>query len=175
MCGIWVSTFGVPTHTLGACTAAQLGTNLEGSSEPGTSGTALGTLYVWDQSRRTCTLTSPVTVTGLDHVGHAVTRSVLFTIMAGSPPLSPDGAGPGKHGLMPAQVAAALLLIGNPTLSCPAHPIDPAAWRITLPSGGSVTAPNASAATGSSLTSHGGLTTCGNRLGGQSPILIAPS
>jgi hypothetical protein len=176
VCGIWVSTFGTPAHNLGACKAAQLGAALEGSSEPGTSGTALGTLYVWDESRSTCALTGPVTVTGLDHAARAVTTSFRFTVAPGSPALSPHGTAPGKHGRMHTQeVSAAMVLIGNPTLACPAHPIDPAAWRITLASGGSVTAPNASAASGPALTSRGGLTTCGNRLGGQSPILIARS
>lgn len=176
VCGIYVSTFGVPAHNLGACKAAQLGAALEGSSEPGTSGTALGTLYVWDESGRACTLTGPVTVTGLDHAGRTVTTRARFTIAPGSPPLSPDGSAPGKHGRTPAQeVAATLLLIGNPTLACRAHPTDPVAWRITLASGGSTTAPNAGAASGPALTRRGGLTTCGNRLAGQSPILIAPS
>lgn len=176
VCGIWASTFGVPARNRGACTAAQLGAALQGSSEPGTSGTALGTLYVWDVSGSSCMLPGPVTVTGLDQAGRSVTTSFLFMIMPGSPPLSADGIAPGQHGRMPDhEVWAAMVLIGDPTLACPARPVDPASWRIVLPSGGSVTAPNTSTASGPALTNHGGLTTCGNRLGGQSPLLIAPA
>jgi len=157
-----------------ACKAGQLGAALEGSSEPGLSGTAVGIVYVWDRSGSACTLAGPLTVTGLDQAGRPVTTSVRFVIASGSAALSPDGTGPGKRGRMPGgEVSAAMLLIGNPALACPVQPIDPAAWRVALASGGSVTTPNASPVSGPALTGRGGLTTCGRELAGQSPILIA--
>ncbi|HEY3033992.1 MAG TPA: hypothetical protein VGJ54_04960 [Streptosporangiaceae bacterium] len=161
------------------CRPDQLGAALEGSGQPGTAGMALANVNIWDKAATACTLAAPVTVTGLNQAGRPVTSSVRFLIAPGSPQLSPDGAGPDKLGRMPArEVSASMLLIAagahpnGPGLSCPAQHIDPATWRITLASGGSITTPNASPATGPALTRDGGLTTCRGRLGGQSPILI---
>jgi hypothetical protein len=81
---------------------------------------------------------------------------------------------------MPAgQVSASLLLIaagthpGNSATSCSGHQVDPAAFRVTLASGGSVTTPNASRDRGPALTHEGGLLTCRGRLGGQSPVTVS--
>jgi hypothetical protein len=57
-------------------------------------------------------------------------------------------------------------------LSCRAHQVDPVLWRISLASGGTITARNASPSTGPALTSNGGLTTCHGRLAHQSPMNI---
>jgi hypothetical protein len=62
----------------------------------------------------------------------------------------------------------------DPGLACHGHHTDPAAWRITLGTGGSITTPNSSAASGPALTRHGGLTTCRGEVYGQSPMLISP-
>ncbi len=144
------------------CAAGQLGAALEGSSEPGTAGTALGSVYLWNKSATACTLPGPVTVIGLDQAGRQVTTPVRVTTGAGSPALSTGGTGPSKRGRMPAgEVIASLLLIAagthpdNSSPSCPGHQIDPATFRIVLASGGSITAPNASAAHGPALTRDG--------------------
>lgn len=163
-----------------ACTAGQLDAALEGSSEPGTGGEALAVVYLWDKSAAACGLAGPVTVTGLSQAGRPVTTSVRFQLPPGPARLSPDGAGPGTGGRMPAgEVAASMLLIAagadpsNPALACPGHRVDPAVWRVTLASGGSVSTPNESAVSGPALTSDGGLATCRGSLGSQSPLLIA--
>ena len=162
------------------CTRDQLRAALDGSSQPGTAGTALATVYIWNTSARACTLRGPITVTGLNQSGHPITSSVRFAMPPRSPRLSPDAIGPGDLGRMPAhEITASMLLIAagthssDPGLGCPGHDINPASWRITLPGGGSITTPNTSTASGPALTPDGGLTTCHGRLHGQSPILIA--
>jgi hypothetical protein len=162
------------------CTAGQLGATFKGSSEPGTAGNALAIVYIWNRSATACTLPGPVTVAGLDQADRQVTMPVRFTIEPRSPRLSPDGTGPGKRGRMPGgEVSASLLLIAagthpnDPSLACPGQQIDPAAFRIVLASGASITTPNASASHGPALTRDGGLMICRGSLGGQSPILIA--
>jgi len=169
-----------PHASASACTSAQLGSALEGSRQPGTGGTALASVWIWNKSASACVLPGPLTVAGLDTAGRRVTTIVRLTIAPGSPALSPDGTGPSKPGRMPAGgISASLLLIaagthpGNSAPSCTGHQIDPAAFRIALASGGSITAANASAARGPALTRDGGLMTCRGNLAGQSPILIA--
>jgi hypothetical protein len=164
-----------------ACTPGRLGAALEGSSEPGTGGAALAIVYLWNKSATACRLAGPVTITGLSLAGRTVTTSVLFRLPAGSAPLSPDGIRPGTLGRMPArEVVASMLLIAagahpsDPALACPGLHVDPAIWRITLASGGSLTTPNASAASGPALTRDGGLTTCRGNLYRQSPMSIGP-
>jgi hypothetical protein len=169
-----------PAVVAAACTAGQLGAVLEGSSQPGTGGTALAIVYLWDRSASACRLAGPVTIVGLSRAGRPVTTSARFQLPARRAPLSPDGTGPGTLGRMPArEVVASLLLIGtgahssDPALACAGHRVDPAVLRITLASGGSITLPNATAVPGPELTRDGGLTTCRGSLQGQSPMLIA--
>jgi hypothetical protein len=162
------------------CAAGQLGAALEGSSEPGTGGTALASVYLWDKSATACALRGPVTVAGLDTAGRQITTRVGFTIAPGSPALSPSGTGPGKNGRMPdGEVSASLLLIAAGTHPGRSRPpwcgreVNPAAFRIVLASGGAIIMPNAGATPGPTLTRDGGLMTCRGNLTGQSPILIA--
>jgi hypothetical protein len=163
------------------CTAGQLDVALEGSSQPG-AGEALAIVYLWDQSGSACVLGGPVTITGLNRAGRQVTSSVRFAVPAlTSPPLTPDGTGPGKHGRMPAgEVAATMLLIAAGSRAkadqdCLGGLIDPATWHLTLASGGSLTTANASPVSGPTLTSAGGLTTCQGSLSGQQPIQFTGS
>ncbi len=87
-----------PAAAADGCTAAQLSAALEGSSEPGTGGTALASVYLWNNSATACTLPGPMTVIGLDQAGRQVTTPVRFTTMPGSPALSPRGTGPSEPG-----------------------------------------------------------------------------
>lgn len=171
---------GPPAVVTAACTAGQLGAALEGSSQPGTGGTALALLYLWDKSATACRIGGPVTIAGLSRAGRPVTTSVRFQLPARRAPLSPDGTGPDTLGRMPArEVVASLLLIAagahpdDPAVACAGHRVDPAALRITLATGGSITMRNAAASPGPELTRDGGLTTCRGSLAGQSPMLIA--
>jgi hypothetical protein len=160
------------------CTASHLRAAMEGSSEPGTGGMALAIVYVWNKSPTACALTGPVTITGLNKDGQQVTNSVRFTMPPRPAKLSPGGTRPGKHGQMPDhEVAATMLLIAagtQPTagIPCPGRLVDPAIWRITIASSGSITAPNASEVSGPALNSDGGLTTCRSKLAGQSSLLF---
>jgi hypothetical protein len=105
-------------------------------------------------------LPGKLTVTGVTRAGRPVTGAVRVTVAPG-PALSPGGTGPGRNGRMPAgQVSASLLLIAAGTHpagapSCSGHHVDPAAFRVTLASGGSVSTRNASSARGPALTGDG--------------------
>jgi hypothetical protein len=170
---------GRPPHRAAACTPAQLDAAFGGSSQPGTGNTALGIITIRDASPAACRLRGKLTVTGISRTGRPVTAPVRFAVMPG-PALSRDGTGPGRNGGMPAgQVSASLLLISAGTHppsgapSCSGHQVDPAAFRVTLASGGSVGAPNASSARGPALTGDGGLLTCRGRLFGQRQVTVS--
>jgi len=66
------------------CRAGQLGGALEGSSQPGTGGTAVAIVYIWDKSAAACTLVGSITVSGLDQDGRQVTTVVRFVTAPGS-------------------------------------------------------------------------------------------
>lgn len=75
-------------------------------------------------------------------------------------------------------MSASLLLIAAGTHPAGAplrsgHHVDPAAFRVTLASGGSVSTRNASSTRGPALTGDGGLLTCRGRLFGQSPVTVS--
>jgi hypothetical protein len=157
------------------CTSGLLGAAFEGGNQPG-AGQALGFVFLWDTLASACALGSPVTITGLSRAGRQVTPAVRFTL----PPftsarLTPDGTKPDKQGRIPAREAAATMTLIATGIQpdagsyCPGL-IDPATWRITLASGGSLTTANVSAVTGPLLTSDGGLSICPGALNGQSPI-----
>lgn len=140
---------------------------------------ALAIVYVWNTSARTCGLAGPVMISGLSQAGRQVTNSVRFTLPQRSAQLSPDGIGPSKDRRIPDhEVAATMLLIAagvhpnDPSMACPGHHVDPASWRITVASGGSITTPNSSGSSGPALNGAGGLTTCRGNLAGQSPLLL---
>ena len=160
------------------CTAADLGAAFVGTSQPGTSNTALGLVLLWDESARTCRLAGPVTVSGLDRSGKRVTMSARFSLPAQpGPVLSANGAGPDSNGRFPADEASASLLLtaagAHPASApCRGHQVKPAAWRIDI-GPGSLTARNASQVSGPALTADGGLVTCRGRLGGQSQLSVS--
>jgi hypothetical protein len=160
------------------CTHAQLGVAFRGSSQPGTGDMALGIITVWDASPATCTLPGRLTVTGISRTSRPATGAVHFTVAPG-PALSRDGTGPGRAGRMPAgEVTASLLLIAAGTHpagapSCQGHQVDPAAFRVTLASGGSLSAPNTSSSRSPALTGDGGLLTCRGSMSGQSPVTVS--
>ena len=162
------------------CTAADLGAAFLGTSQPGTGGTALGLVLLWDNSAGSCRLGGPVTVAGVDRAGKRVTMSVGFSLPARPPVplLSANGSGPDSNGRFPAGEASASLLLtaagAHPASGapCTGHQVRPAAWRITVGKG-SLTAPNSSNASGPALTASGGLVTCRGRLGGQSPLSVS--
>jgi hypothetical protein len=161
-----------------ACTTGQLGMAFRGVSEPGTDNSALGQVVLWNKSARACALTEPIKVAGLNRAGHRDTNTVSFTIGVKAPKLSPHGTGPSKRGHFPKRevVAQILLIAAGPrpgdAPSCSKHLVDPATWRLELPSGKPMTVANKSASRGPALNGKGGLTTCRGQLGGQSPITI---
>ncbi len=165
---------------LDACRPDQLGAAFRGVSQPGTGGTGLAIIGVWDKSPVACWLHGPVVIAGLDAAGRRVTTAVRLTVAPRQLALTPDGRQPDKRGRTPAGQLSAWLLLeaagthhsGNPAWSCHGHQVDPAAFTIILSSGRAITVPNASATRGPALTRDGGLLTCHGRLAGQSPISI---
>ena len=161
-----------------ACTASELGVAFAGASQPGTGGTALAFVRLWDKSPQACLLSGPVTVVGLGRHGRPVTTPARFSVPPGSR-LSADGTGPSRRGLTPGgEASASMLLIGTgtgrhgSTSSCPGHRVDPPSWRVDA-AGGALTVRNESHVAGPALTADGGLTTCRGRLGGQSPLSVS--
>ena len=130
-----------------------------------------------------CRLPGPVVVAGLDAAGRRVTAAVRLTIAPRQFALTRDGRQPDQRGRTPAGQLSAWLVLeaagihhrGNLAGSCHGHQVDPAAFTVTLLSGGPVTITNASAARGPAVTGDGGLLTCQGRLAGQSPISITRS
>ena len=172
-----------PPGGLGVCRLGQLGAAFGGVSQPGTGGTALGIIGVWNKSPVACRLPGPVVVAALDAAGRRITTAVRLTIAPRQFTLTRDGRQPDQRGRTPAGQLLAWLVLeaagihhrGTFAGSCHGHQVDPAAFTVTLSSGGPVTVPNASAARGLALTRDGGLLTCQGRLAGQSPISITRS
>ena len=169
----------IPAAIHAACTARQLGAAFGGSRQPGTGGTGLAFVTLWDKSSVACTLAGPIVIAGLDGHGHRETASARFVAAPGSPPLRPAAHGQGQGGRMPAGGwSASFLLIAsgahprNPSPSCRAQLAEPVTWRVTLVSGRVLTTRNASAEKGPALSRTGGLMTCQGRLGGQSPVTV---
>jgi len=165
---------------LGACMPGQLGAGFWGVSQPGTGGTGVAIIGVWDKSPVACWLHGPVVIAGLDAAGRRVTTAVRLTVAPRQFALTPAGRQPGKRGRTPTGQLSAWLVLeaagthhpGNSAWACPGHQVVPAVFTITLSSGGLMSVANASATRGPALSRDGGLLTCHGRLAGQSPISI---
>ena len=164
----------------GACRPGQLGAAFWGISQPGTGGTGMAVIGVWDKSPAACLLPGPALIAGLDAAGRRVTTAVRLPVAPREFALTPDGRQPDEGGRTPAGQLSAWLVLqaagthpgGDSAWACQGHQVAPAVFRITLPAGGPLTVPNASATRGPALTRVGGLLTCRGRLAGQSPISI---
>lgn len=164
----------------GVCRPGQLGAAFWGISQPGTGGTGMAVIGVWDKSPAACLLPGPVVISGLDAAARRVTTAVRLTVAPREIALTPDGRQPDKGGRTPdGQLSAWLVLeaagnhpAGGSAWACHGRQVVPAVFRISLSAGGPLTVPNASATRGPAFTRDGGLLTCGGRLAGRSPVSI---
>jgi hypothetical protein len=154
------------------CALADLGSVFR-AGIPG-AGNDFATIVLWDKSADTCRLTGVLTVVGLDTADAVVTNPVRYTV-PGSGELTPHGTAPAADGTLQAGESVASIVISaeyrdDPTSAnglCTAHQLEPASFRVTLSSGGSLTLANIALATrteGHDPTSNGGLATCRGKL-----------
>jgi hypothetical protein len=139
--------------------------------QPG-AGNDFATIAAWDTGSSACRLAGPVTLAGLGSGGSADTNTVRLTV-TGAGELTAHGTAPGAGQVLPGAESAAWLLISaeyrdDPATGgmCTAHQVEPAAFRLTMPAGGTVTVANADthqpAVRG--LAANGGLLTCRGEL-----------
>ena len=156
--------------TVPACRADDLGVKFIGG-QPG-AGNDFAVIVAWDTASSACRLAGPVTLVGLGSGGSADTNVVRLAVTAAGE-LTAHGTAPVAGQVLPGGASAAWLLISagyrdDPVTGgmCTAHQVEPAAFRLTLPAGGTVTVANADtyrpAVRG--LAANGGLLTCRGEL-----------
>lgn len=152
------------------CRADGLGVKFIGG-QPG-AGNDFATIVAWDTAPGACRLAGPVTLVGLGSGGSADTNAARLTV-AGAGELTAHGTAPGAGQVLPGGASAAWLLISaeyrdDPATGrmCTAHQVEPAAFRLTLPAGGTVTVANADTYQPGvrGLAANGGLLTCRGEL-----------
>jgi hypothetical protein len=152
------------------CRADGLGVKFIGG-EPG-AGNDFATIVAWDTASGICRLAGPVTLVGLGPGGSADTNAVRLTV-TGAGELTAHGTAPGAGQVLPGGESAAWMLVSaeyrdDPVTGgmCTAHQVEPAAFRLTLPAGGTVTVANAGTYQPGvrSLPANGGLLTCRGEL-----------
>lgn len=172
------ATLAVP-HTL-ACTPAQLAVSYRGGGFG--AGNDFGTIVFRDTSTTPCRLAGPVTVTGLNATGRAVTSTAAATfavpgvLSPGAPPI-PEHAAPAAGELAYGWTISAEYRDGPVSVSngyCQPLWVIPATWRITLAGGATFLIRNADPYD-RGLSPTGGLITCQGRLGSAlPPSYLAP-
>jgi len=172
-----------PPGGLGACRLGQLGAAFGGVSQPGTGGTALGIIGVWNKSPVACRLPGPVVVAGLGAAGRRVTTAVRLTIAPRQFALTPDGRHPDQRGRTqlgscrrgwcwrPLESTTAATSPGPVTATRSTRPLS----RSPCHPAGRSPCPTPAPPAGPAGTRDGGLLTCQGRLAGQSPISITRS
>lgn len=165
------------------CGARQLALGYLGG-EPG-AGNDFGTVLIRDISRRACRLPGPVRLTGLDKAGRPDTGAVRLAmppVAILSPRARPVGRSPGDRltGVRPGEAIGQLTLIAeyrdDPTGAdkgiCEPHWIVPASWRLTLPSGRSLTVANADRSNPGGILPSGGFVTCRGEMAAAGPAEV---
>lgn len=171
------------TRKVPACTASQLALSyLNGGAGAGSD---FGTLLVRDSSARPCTLTGPLTVTGLGTDGRpdTTTRGMEVT----GPAVLTQNAGPVRWrppgelaGTRPGELTGVLRLIseyrdGPASVDgglCQPLWVVPATWRVGLPDGRHLLVRNADPANPAGLVRSGGFVTCRGQLGVIQPASV---
>jgi hypothetical protein len=152
------------------CPAQGLGVKFIGG-QPG-AGNDFVTIVAWDTAPSACRLAGPVTLVGVGSDGSADTNAVRLTV-TGAGELTAHGRAPGAAQVLPGGESAAWLLMSaeyrdDPVTGalCTAHQVEPAAFRLTLPTGGTVTVANAGPHQPRvrGLAANGGLLTCRGEL-----------
>lgn len=158
------------TSAVSACRADGLAVKFIGG-QPG-AGNDFATIVAWDTGSSPCRLTGPATLVGLSSDGRADTNAVRLTI-SGPGELTAHGTEPGANQVLPHGESAAWLLVSaeyrdDPVTGalCTPHQVEPAAFRLTLPTVGAMTVPNADSRQPATpgLVPNGGLLTCRGEL-----------
>ena len=164
-----------------ACQVGQLSlAYLSGQSEAGHN---FGIIAIWDKSAAGCSLAGAVILTGLGPAGQRVTPELPYQVPApgtltahGIRPTEGMQMGAGEHAAP--LIVAAEFTYDPPTGNACARHLEPATWRLTLPSGGALTVanadPHATARAARGLPANRGLLTCRGLLDAPSPVVIAP-
>jgi hypothetical protein len=165
------------------CNAGQLALTYLGGGEG--AGNDFGTLLIRDTSARPCTLTGPLTVTGLGSGGRPDT-STGRDQLAGTAVLTP-AAGPVRWrppgtlaGTRPGELTGAIALMSEyrdgparvDNGLCEPLWVVPATWRVTVPGAGALIVANADAENPARLVRSGGLVTCRGHLGLTAPATV---
>ena len=152
------------------CRADDLGVKASGD-QPG-AGNDFAEIVAWDKAPVACRLAGTLTLAGLGPGGSVDTNAVQLTV-TGTGELTAHGTTPGPGQVLLAGESAAWLLISaeyrdDPVTGaiCTAHHVEPAAFRLTLPAGGTVTVADGgtSRSAAGGLTANGGLLTCRGEL-----------
>lgn len=158
------------TGAVPECLADGLGVKFIGG-QPG-AGNDFATIIAWDTASSACRLAGPVTLAGLGSNGSADTNAVVLAV-TGEGELTAHGTAPGAGQVLAGGESAAWLLVSaeyrdDPVTGgmCTAHQVEPAAFRLTLPAGGTVTVANAGTQRQGvrGLAANGGLLTCRGEL-----------
>jgi hypothetical protein len=164
------------------CLPADLGvTYLTGHPEGGSDS---GIIAIWDRSARSCSLTGPIVVSGLDPAGHLMTTVVSYQVGVAST-LTARGTRPRAGLHLPAGERAAPLVVsagykldaGHRYRPC-AQQTQPATWQLEFPVGGALAVanadPRASVRHVRGLPANHGLLTCRGVLDAPYPVEVIP-
>jgi hypothetical protein len=164
-----------------ACQASQLSlAYLTGRPE---SGHDFGIIAIWDTSAAGCSLAGQVLVTGLGKNGKPITPELRYDVPAPGA-LTAHGTRPRdgmqmRAGERPASLIVAADYSYDPDAgykAC-ARRLEPATWRLTFQSGGTLTVanadPHATARAARGLPADHGLLTCLGQLDAPSPVAVA--
>jgi hypothetical protein len=161
-----------------ACTASQLGLAYLAGQQVGIND--FGIVAIWDKSSEDCSLTGALLVTGVGPAGRPVTQEYQ---VAASGMLTADGTSPGEGMQLSAgEHAAPLIVSAEYQLEPPGYhhrctrPVEPASWRLTIETGGTLTVrnadPRATPKTGRGMPADHGLLTCDGQLDTPNPVVI---
>lgn len=165
-----------------ACQASQLSLAYQ-TGQPD-SGHDFGIIAIWDTSAAACSLAGQVLVTGLGKTGKPITPELKFDVPAPGA-LTAHGIRPREGMQMRAgERAAPLIVAANYSYdlhagykACARH-LEPATWRLTFQSGGTLTVanadPHATARAARELPADHGLLTCRGQLDPPSPVAVVP-
>jgi hypothetical protein len=150
-----------------ACTGAQL--TLDYRDGGSGAGSDFGGITIRDVSAAACQLAGKVSVTGLNAAGSPVTGTVAAQF-SGPGVLSPHGQPvPAMRSPVPGDLEYRVQLgaeyrDGNTPSGLCAHRLIPAAWRVTLASGGTFVVPNSDPGDAGPNAPAGSLITCRGNL-----------
>ncbi len=154
------------------CTVGQLA--LDYVAGGAGAGNDVGTIRIRDVDAQPCLLAGPITVTGTDRTGHAVTETIAYGVEPGLVLTARSAPVPAGSSAPPGETVGNLLLAAeyrddptSPDGTCSTNRVVPASWRLHFPDG-EKTVPNAGTDPGNPMFSS--LLTCKGQLDTPSPV-----